>query len=167
MGGNAKVEGWIPASLAQQRCRHTSDTSYTSHTGSHIAGGGRGSRQKTNAWNVATLIFLGGITLWRTNIWRCISYWKKVDFHYQVSFLEGFSNPICLGYNWDPLALCWLHSFSFHVGIFCSVTLKQFMLNCELLTALESPEFAGWIGIVDFEGPIDLSCNQIGKNDFE
>ena len=56
--GNAKVEGWIPASLAQQRCRHTGDTSYTSHTGSHIAGGGRGSRQKANAWNVSTPIFL-------------------------------------------------------------------------------------------------------------
>ena len=85
----------------------------------------------------------------------------------KVSLLEGKIYPISLGYKWDPLALCWLHSFSFHVGIFCSVTLKQFMLNCELLTALESPEFAGWIGIVDFEGPIDLSCNQFGKNDFE
>ena len=56
-------------------------------------------------------------------------------------------------------------ALAFHVCIFCSVTLKQFMLNCELLTALELPEIEGWIGIVDFEGPIDLSCDQFGKND--
>ena len=81
-----------------------------------------------------------------------------------------------LGYTWDPLrfidliCLFWnsvgFISFSMHVRIFLFCEFELVMLNWELLTALESPKFKGWIGVVDFEGPIDLICNHIGKGDF-
>ena len=40
----------------------------------------------------------------------------------KVSLVEGKIYPISLGYKWDPLASCWLHSFS----LSCSYLLSDF-----------------------------------------